>query len=373
MGSVPSKTQEGNDDGEVRRRVHPPRFASQDGVTIRRRTRNERLRDSKRRLGFGWHNHVCQRRTEGDFHLAMLPLQTSHPALGSEEIRIKEEQDGPQENNESAINLRKLYSAMQTIENRLGGGEGIEGIYGSITQTGTSKIMDAMVKSCDLNEDSFLADVGAGLCRPLVHAVVGCGVKRAVGFEVDPIKCQKAVSFISQLGKLPFIKARTPSGLDEIIAVQCTAVENLATLHEVTHMYTFWEGIPSSAKHAVGRLVQASPNLKCVAVVQRGFRGAVPEKHMLQYGFGPLELLASFPVSMGGSGRSFTSYIFSRVETLRTLNLVGPKIQCTIGVDQDTCERLKVPGKSRGTKKKRRTHSESVGAMIDFFPSKKPR
>lgn len=303
----------------------------------------------------------------------MLPLQTSHPELGSEEVRIKQERNGFQEKNESNINLRKLYSAMQTIENRLGGGEGIEGIYGSITQTGTSKIMEVMVESCNLNEESFVADVGAGLCRPLVHAVVGCGVKRAIGFEVDPIKCQKAISFISQLGKLPFIRAITPVVLDEIIAVQCTAVENLATLHEVTHMYTFWEGIPSSAKHAVGRLVQASPNLKCVVVVQRSFRGAIPEKHMLQYGFGPLELLASFPVCMGGSGRSFTSYIFSKVKTLDTVNMLVPKIESTMGMDQDACKHGKMPRKSQGTKKKRQAHSGSHGAMVDFFPSKKPR
>lgn len=37
MGRVPAKTQEGNDDGARSRRVHPPRFASQDGVTKRRK------------------------------------------------------------------------------------------------------------------------------------------------------------------------------------------------------------------------------------------------------------------------------------------------------------------------------------------------
>lgn len=50
-------------------------------------------------------------------------------------------------------------------QNRLGGGEGVEGLYGSITCTGTQKVLAAMSKHCGLDKDSVLVDIGAGLGR----------------------------------------------------------------------------------------------------------------------------------------------------------------------------------------------------------------
>lgn len=65
----------------------------------------------------------------------------------------------------SSNGLDKLYSAMQSIEGKLGGGEGIEGVYGSITQTGMHKIFDCLHYNCGLDHRSTLVDVGAGLGR----------------------------------------------------------------------------------------------------------------------------------------------------------------------------------------------------------------
>ena len=45
-------------------------------------------------------------------------------------------------------------------------------------------------------------------------------------------------------------------------------------------------------------------------MIQRAMRD--PEGAMLSLGFGQLSLRASFPVSMSGSGRSFTAYVFAR-------------------------------------------------------------
>ena len=47
----------------------------------------------------------------------------------------------------------------------MGGGEGIEGLYGSITRSGMQKILDCLVASCCLTKDSHIVDVGAGLGR----------------------------------------------------------------------------------------------------------------------------------------------------------------------------------------------------------------
>ena len=45
------------------------------------------------------------------------------------------------------------------------GGEGVEGIYGTITKTGTSSIMKCLADKCGMGSDSILVDIGAGLAR----------------------------------------------------------------------------------------------------------------------------------------------------------------------------------------------------------------
>lgn len=51
------------------------------------------------------------------------------------------------------------------MQSRLGGGEGVEGIYGSITATGMHKVLECMKHNCGLGRNSTLIDIGAGLGR----------------------------------------------------------------------------------------------------------------------------------------------------------------------------------------------------------------
>ena len=51
------------------------------------------------------------------------------------------------------------------MQGKLGGGEGIEGLYGSITRSGMQKILDCLAASCHLTKESHIVDVGAGLGR----------------------------------------------------------------------------------------------------------------------------------------------------------------------------------------------------------------
>ena len=50
-------------------------------------------------------------------------------------------------------------------QNKLGGGEGVEGIYGSITKKGMQKIWSKLQHACGFDHNSILVDVGAGLGR----------------------------------------------------------------------------------------------------------------------------------------------------------------------------------------------------------------
>jgi len=79
------------------------------------------------------------------------------------------------------------------------------------------------------------------------------------------------------------------------------AARQVASLAPATHAYSFWEGIPEAAKRAFGRLFAAAPDLRGVAVVQRAMRGREPAAVMAELGFGALELVGSFAVSMSGA------------------------------------------------------------------------
>lgn len=210
--------------------------------------------------------------------------------------------------------VRALYSIMTSIENNIGGGEGIEGLYGSIRGADMQRILSCMAQVCGLDRESHLLDVGAGLGRPLLHALLTQGISKATGIEIDPIKCTKADAFLRQT--LQRFSSKTSTTLDTLPRIICRPIQEVKSLDSlgITHVYSFWEGIPGDARAQLGTLVASSPNIRGIAVVQRSMRNESPEDLMANdYDFGPgLKLQASFPVSMSGSGRQFTAYIFSR-------------------------------------------------------------
>lgn len=78
-------------------------------------------------------------------------------------------------------------------------------------------------------------------------------------------------------------------------------VQAHGTLDPATHAYSFWEGVPASARRSFGALFAQSSSLQCVAVVQRAVRTCPPE-FMAAYGFGDLRLVATVPnVRMSGA------------------------------------------------------------------------
>jgi hypothetical protein len=83
---------------------------------------------------------------------------------------------------------------LDSLQNKLGGGEGVEGLYGSITAAGMHRILDALTQLCSLNLDSKLVDVGAGLGRPLMHAAVSHGLHETWGIEVTFLFAPVAVT-----------------------------------------------------------------------------------------------------------------------------------------------------------------------------------
>ena len=55
------------------------------------------------------------------------------------------------------------------LQNKLGGGEGIEGLYGTLACSGMQKVLECMSAKCGMTCDSRLVDMGAGIGRYASH------------------------------------------------------------------------------------------------------------------------------------------------------------------------------------------------------------
>jgi len=214
-------------------------------------------------------------------------------------------------NGGESTELSQLYRLMNGLENCLGGGEGCVGLYGSISPRNTELLLRSLEKLTGMSgSESVLMDVGSGLCRPLIHALATGRVAACRGVEVDRVKCQKAEAFIELTKKRMRAKGMKLSS-DFNVEVVNEPIELVASLDPVSHVYSFWEGVPVVARAGLGKLFRESTTARAICVVQRAMRCASPAEFMSgEYGFGPLRLLETRKVTMSGSGRSFQAYVF---------------------------------------------------------------
>lgn len=95
------------------------------------------------------------------------------------------------------------------MQSRLGGGEGVEGIYGSITATGMHKVLDCMKHNCGLGRNSTLVDMGAGLGRwvgmegCMMVTVTGPPPQQCMqqGFGLEDRTMQQATAMLAKQGE----------------------------------------------------------------------------------------------------------------------------------------------------------------------------
>ena len=209
---------------------------------------------------------------------------------------------------------RPLTPTLAMRQKRLGGGEGVEGVYGSITRTGTAQVLDALRTHAGLDAGSVLLDVGSGLGRPLLHALLHSRVAATYGIEVDAVKCQKAVPFVDSVARdLGALGIRLdPGSLPKFI---CAPIERIPSIEPATHVYAAWEGFSPDTKASVGRLFRQSSTARAIAIVQRSFRQQDPAEEMRELGFGDVTLVANAAAKMTGSGRQLQAYCFVKSTT----------------------------------------------------------
>ena len=109
-----------------------------------------------------------------------------------------------------------------------------------------ARVLSALVTSAGLSPASHLLDVGAGLGRPLLHALADPGVAAASGVEVDAVKVEKADAFAASTAATLASRGGSSSSwaLPTLPDVQCAPIEAMPSLEPATHAYSFWEGVP---------------------------------------------------------------------------------------------------------------------------------
>ena len=198
------------------------------------------------------------------------------------------------------------YRRMKAIENDIGGGEGIVGIYGSLGPAGMQYVLDSMA---GLGPQSVFVDIGTGLGKPLVHAVLSSGVRCAYGFELDPVKFQKARTMMERLRNNDVLTS------DQFLRIRVRN-QDVGTVIALpigtTHVYSFWQGFNDRDKMALGALWRHSPTARYITVVGNVRSGwGFPEVAMAHLGFGPLILTHTRGGLRGGAG-TFTAWTFRK-------------------------------------------------------------
>lgn len=123
------------------------------------------------------------------------PLSRLAPHLHSKHLRDALELPNrlPHVAKASADRLEKLLTRFQTaegLEKELGA-PGTTGVYGTLRPCDMTAVMKTWP---GFSAGSIMADLGCGIARPQVHALLHFGVAHSVGVEMDSVRCSQAVS-----------------------------------------------------------------------------------------------------------------------------------------------------------------------------------
>lgn len=210
------------------------------------------------------------------------------------------------------LSRSRLYGVFTKAENSVAGGEGLVGMYGSLTGASMDHIFDVLKESADFGPASALVDIGSGLGRPLLHAYYMEGIARIRGIEIDSLKCVKAKAFAERVEKVLKERRLVLSDRRCFYDITCDAIESIDSIDPATHAFTFWEGMSGESKGVIGRLFCNSETVHTIVIVQRAVRADPVAFFRDAYDFGHINLLATLNVTMAGSGRKFVAYILCK-------------------------------------------------------------
>lgn len=228
--------------------------------------------------------------------------------------------------------LKDLYGLIKTVDASVGGGEGVEGVYGTLRRGSNKRVMEFLVDGAPAR--ALLVDVGSGIGRFLFHAAY-LGVPVLFGIENDVIKQTKAHAATALMAASGVVAPPDSVGIGIPSVPRVSLIHRdvayLESLCPATHAFMAWQGFPERAKRAVGRLVARSSIERFVVVQHKLGRSqndpAGIERSMADLEFGDVRLLDRFDVELvGGDRETLVAYCFSRE--------VGPDVRTAVRLDE---------------------------------------
>ncbi|GFR53223.1 hypothetical protein Agub_g15980, partial [Astrephomene gubernaculifera] len=211
-----------------------------------------------------------------------------------------------------------LQKRLEVIERQICGGEGVEGVYGSLTIATLTIVLLVLVRAGLLRTNSVFGDIGAGVGRTLVIVAFLFGIK-SIGWELDKVKRGKAENFIERFQphvdkykvKDPWnhLEADVNSLLTAYKTPECFSCKpdnSDVNYEDVTVLFSFWEGFGDKEK--VTKHMKTATQLEALIIVQK--HEAKPVEFMAGLGFPGLTLLTRLPIRTSGANQTFQAYIF---------------------------------------------------------------
>lgn len=208
---------------------------------------------------------------------------------------------------------------LSSVTKRMGGGEGTQGIYGTLTPESVYLLAHLIKTHCPLGKGAYLVDAGSGIGVLLTRLGFLLHPHKVTmrGIEVDEVKHIKAQDIRQQLFQMgldhqtPELRDLLANGLPnapEFDRCDIAAAEEL----KATHVVAFWEGWSPASKQALGKACSEGKRLQFIIIIQR------TRKHLLldlqdDFAFPALQLLHDHAVHMSGKRQTFRAYCFLKV------------------------------------------------------------
>jgi hypothetical protein len=205
----------------------------------------------------------------------------------------------------AASHLSKRFGAFETM---VGGGGGGIGFYGTLRCVDLVVVWRAWLAL--YGGSACVLDLGSGLGHAIfVGSLVWPAGTTFVGVEIDPIKMQKTMGFLSstynELGSI----ANTQQFKWKVIDVAARSV----SLDGFTHVLLVWEGFDERDKAVIGSMVERSTSVRSLCIVQKGAGSILVE--MMKLGFPPLyAAVPPIKVMMQGGNTTMYAHLMQPVE-----------------------------------------------------------
>ena len=152
--------------------------------------------------------------------------------------------------------VNALYVLLHTATGALGGNGAGGAIYGELAKAAFQRVLDFLVRWCELGPTSTFMDIGSGLGKPNFHACVEAGLRYSVGVEIDKVRW-----YLSLVNLQAAVGRSLPADAPRVMFTNAN-ITAAKTLDPFTHVYMFDTGFPPRSSAQIAAAFNASRHTK---------------------------------------------------------------------------------------------------------------